>query len=124
MNTQAKLMMRNLQIHEYSTYYRWLYILKSNSSEGLNLIKNSQLTYIFGSQITLLSIKFAQGLLHANSNQNNNNNKQQLKNIGLIVSVLTDELAIDTHLSLISSKQLVNNLLCRSKVCQFIHLFF
>lgn len=89
--------LRNLQIRELAAFKRWMSVLsKDTNSEG-----SYKVSYIFGRQITLMSIKLAQ---------------KYLPNNGLVVSVVTDAEAINTHMRLIESRNLVNNLLCYNMV--------
>jgi hypothetical protein len=90
--------LRSLQTREYATYKRWMAIITEMDRK---LSDVPALTYIAGRQVTLLSSKLAQKYNAVN---------------GLVLSIVTDAEALNTHARLIKSRNLVNNLLCFSTV--------
>lgn len=93
---------RILQDRENYSYEKWITaITKHDSLGGEDVIKKSNLIYIFGKQSSLLSVKMAHTLLRSNSN-------------ALVISVLTDEASVESHQSLLEVMNIRNNIICNT----------
>jgi hypothetical protein len=93
---------RILQDRENNSYEKWITaITKHDSLGGEDVIKRSNLIYIFGKQSSLLSVKIARTLIRSNSN-------------ALVVSVLTDEASAESHQSLLDVMNIRNNIICNT----------
>lgn len=93
---------RSLRQREEGAYRRTMSILRVNNI--LNSFTTSPLVYVFGSRVTMLSLKLAQ--LQAVQGAAN----------GLVVSVLTNAFAVQPHLELLELQSVVNNLVCQSEM--------
>lgn len=88
----------SLQRRERTSYEQWRDLLQRN---GIESVLRSKLVYVIGSQITLLSVKLAKQMAESGASS------------GMVVSLHSDSLAVETHRSLVSMMNLHNQVLCR-----------
>ena len=124
MNANYRIQQNLLQEREELVYRKWLSAmsldLKNNKKEGdidkhldrsiAQQLKESSLVYIFGRHSSILSLKIAKSMRRKKTRG------RKPKNMGLVVSVLADSLAVDPHKKLKKLLKVRNNLVCHSSL--------
>lgn len=102
-HSQYKNAQRLLHNREDTEYRRWMKSLKFGNE--IKAIKEAKVVYIYGSRLSLLSVKLSELLA-----------KQKRNEIGIVVSIVDDPLSIVPHQNLQQIMNINNNILCHRPI--------